>query len=74
MAYTRAEIVSKIEKYETAIDAALTGQNYSMDDGQTRISVTRASLGQLEKQLAKWQYELQKIDDPSGISSLEVRR
>jgi len=74
MAYTRAEIVAKIAKYETAIDAALTGQNYSMDDGQTRISVSRASLAQLERQLSKWQYELQQIDDPSGISSLEVGR
>lgn len=74
MAYfTRAEIESKIKKTSDAIDAVMTGQSYSLDTGQGRMSVTRASLPMLQKHLDYWLNELRQTED-SDIKSIEVGR
>ncbi len=74
-AFTREEIVAKITAISSAIDAVMLGQTYSIDTGQGRQSVTRASLGQLEKSLSLWERRLAAIDGESGIVSIvAVRR
>ena len=71
-AFTRAEVNQFISEYKTAIRAVLSGQTYSMDTGQGRISVTRASLGQLERGLQYWVQEKERLDGGTDIVSLEV--
>lgn len=73
--YTKAQVATKITAIETAISAVLTGQTYSMDTGQGRISYTRASLGELQKQLDYWVAKWEELDDDRGaIASYEYKR
>ena len=56
-----------VEKYETAIDALLTGgiQEYTLDTGQSRTKVTRLDLPKLEDALERLE---------NRIAGLENRR
>lgn len=72
--FTRAQITAKLDAISAAIDAVMLGQTYSIDTGQGRQSVTRASLPALEKSLAYWEMRLAEADGESGVSSLEVVR
>ena len=72
--FTRAEILEVIAELKAAIRAVTLGQTYSIDTGQGRQSVTRASLSGLEKSLGFWEMRLADTDGDSGVSSLEVVR
>ena len=63
-----------ISKLKTAIEAVTLGQTYSMDTGQGRVSMTRASLPGLERSLSYWEMRLDEANGVSGVSSLEVVR
>jgi len=72
-AFTETEVDQYITDYKAAIRAVLAGQSYSMDTGQGRISVTRASLPQLERGLAYWANEKEKLNgNRPDVVSLEV--
>jgi hypothetical protein len=73
-AFTEAEIQAKITAYSNAIDAVMLGQTYSIDTGQGRQSVTRASLGMLERGLAMWERRLRRIQGRSGIVAIRAVR
>lgn len=45
------EVETQIGEVRTAMRAVMGGQTYSMDTGQTRISVTRANITELRKLL-----------------------
>lgn len=70
---TAAEIQTKIDAVDDAIDAVLLGQTYSLDTGHGRQSVTRASLGQLRQYRAELERRLSRASDPY-VYSAEVRR
>ena len=72
--FTATEINAVIAKLKAAIEAVTLGQTYSIDTGQGRQSVTRASLMQLEKSLGYWEMRLAEANGDSGESSLEVVR
>ena len=73
--YTAAELSAKITAIETAITAVLSGQTYSMDTGQGRISMTRASLGELRRERDYLIAEYNEItEDSPGIVAIEVTR
>jgi hypothetical protein len=72
---TRDQITQKLANISAAMDAAMAGQSYSLDDGHGRISVTRASLPGLRDQYEFWQNELDKLDNPNAdIVSVQVGR
>lgn len=70
---TAAEIQTRIDAVDAAIDAVLLGQSYSLDTGHGRQSVTRASLGQLRAYRAELERRLSYNADPY-VTSGEVRR
>jgi hypothetical protein len=72
-AFTETEIDEMISTYKDAIKAVASGQSYSMDTGQGRISVTRASLPALRRELDYWINEKRQLGT-SDIVSLEARR
>jgi len=72
-AFTESEIDQFISDYKAAIRAAISGQSYSMDTGQGRISVTRASLPALQRGLDYWVNEKRQLGT-SDIVSLEAHR
>jgi hypothetical protein len=73
--FTRDQIVQKINSISAAIDAVMDGQTYSIDTGQGRMSVTKASLSGLREQLDYWDNKLDELDSPgSGIVSVRVGR
>lgn len=53
---------AKLSLVDSAIAAVLSGaQSYSLDSGQTRQTVTRASLGQLQALKTHYENEILKI-------------
>jgi hypothetical protein len=72
--YTRAQIVKKIQTFDEAIEALAFAQTYSIDTGQGRQSITRASLPQLRKERDRWQAELDTVDGRPGFVSIEAGR
>ena len=72
--YTREEVVAKIQLFDEAIEGLAFAQTYSIDTGQGRQSVTRASLPQLRKERDRWQAKLDQIDGEPGLVSIEAGR
>jgi hypothetical protein len=76
--YSRSDIISKIQDYETAISTVLSGgKSYRLNDGQGDIQVTRESLTTLENHRKYWESRLNDLEmeaDNSGIVSFEVHR
>ena len=73
--FTKAQVEQKIQKIIDALDAVMAGQSYTMDSGQGRVTVTRANLTELQKQLDYWLDKYEELDDDSGsIVSVEVVR
>lgn len=73
--FTREQIQTKITNILEAMDAVMEGQSYSLDSGQGKVTVTRASLGILQAQLEYWRNELVQLESPeSGIVSFQVGR
>ena len=70
---TVAEIEAQIVKVDAAIDAALTGQEYSLDTGHGRQSVKRVPLAELRKMRADLERRLSRASDPH-VYSAEVTR
>ena len=73
-AFTREQIIAKIQAYSEAIDAVMLGQQYSINTGQGSQSVTRANLKQLELSLAMWEERLDEIDGRSNLISIRTVR
>jgi hypothetical protein len=75
-AYTNAELDERIASTKTrivaieaAIDKVIGGaQMYSLDSGQTRQMVTRASLGQLKELLSSTEQRLDRLCRERGVS------
>lgn len=65
-----------IERYEDAIDQLSTDatQTYSLDTGQTRISCTKASIGQLKDAVKTFEARLERYQNQlCGGATVVVR-
>lgn len=63
---TEVELIAIIEKIDTAIEAAITGQSYTLDTGQSRQTVNRQDLGKLKDLRDDYQDELDDLTNPGG--------
>lgn len=66
MARSAAELITAIAEVDAAISATLKGQSFSMDTGQGKQSVTRASLADLREMRNELQAELDGVTDTTG--------
>lgn len=72
-AMTVAEIQAQIVAVDASISAVLTGQQYSIDTGHGRQSVTRASLSELRRYRADLDRMLTRASN-GYVESAEVHR
>lgn len=63
---TQAELIEIISKIDLAIEAAINGQSYTLDTGQSRQTVTRQDVLKLKELRDEYQNDLNDINDPSG--------
>lgn len=70
---TAAEIQTRLDSLDTQIMSAEEAMQFSLDTGQGRQSVQRASLTQLYAAREYWERKLSALD-PGGLVSVEYRR
>ncbi len=69
-----AIVQAQIAEVRLAISRIVNGaQNYSIDSGQTRQSVTRSSLGELRNMLVYLRGELRELQTEPGSGAIYVR-
>lgn len=74
MAYeTAAEIAERLARLDARIEQAEEAMQFSLDTGQGRQSVQRASLAQLYQSREYWERKMQRLD-PGGLVSVDFRR
>lgn len=74
MAYeTASEIAARLARLDVRIEAAEEAMQFSLDTGQSRQSVQRATLGQLYQAREYWERKLSALE-PGGLMSLNYRR
>lgn len=74
MAYTTAsEIAERLARLDARIEQAEEAMQFSLDTGESRQSVQRATLNQLYTAREYWERKLKDLD-PGGLMSLTYRR
>ena len=72
------DIQTDLDLARSARMKAITGQSYSLDTGQTRQTVTRANLTEINKTIRQLESELARAEaadrGDSGIVALNFRR
>ncbi len=67
---TEAELIAIIAKIDLAICAAIAGQSYTLDTGQSRQTVTRQDVLKLKELRDDYQLELTDLINGGGILTI----
>lgn len=70
---TADQIIARLASLDAKIEAAEEAAQFSIDTGQGRQSVQRASLDQLYRAREYWERKLRRIDK-GGLISVQYRR
>ena len=72
--YNRAELVEKIKDVDSAIDAVLIGQSYTINTGHGSQTVNRTSLRALREYRAELERRISRLESDGRPVSIETRR